>query len=248
MHDPLTQIFVIRSPFGRKMSLFNKGEYYYEPLITIWHRDPEKDGSDDSCGWYYTKIDNFDKIVDKLVKDEKNLHELWDPSGIAKADPMSSIFAAFEIVSWRCFKQRIKSKHLVRIIEVATNPVDNLRNFFAGFDMTDERDVEWFFSCIVKIWLEINRPWYKHPRYHVWHWRIQIHPIQKLKRYLFTRCGYCGKGFKYGESGFGTWNGEGPMWFKSEKMWHDKCNSKVNDKRSERNSHVYTERSGTTNN
>lgn len=31
-------------------------EGYRNDFITIWHEDPERDGSDDSCGYSYVKI------------------------------------------------------------------------------------------------------------------------------------------------------------------------------------------------
>lgn len=62
-----------------------------------------------------------------------------------------------------------------------------------------------------------------HPRWHVWHWRITIVPLQNFKRWAFTRCTKCGGRFKYGESGVGTWDGDGPMWFKSEYLSHMSC-------------------------
>lgn len=55
MHDPLSVAFEVRNPFGKKRGL---GTYVYRPpLLTIWHRDPCKGGSDDSCDWFYRHID-----------------------------------------------------------------------------------------------------------------------------------------------------------------------------------------------
>src|SRR6185369_11968379 len=34
---------------------------YRETFITIWHKDPECDGSDDSCGWSYPRLNNWQK-------------------------------------------------------------------------------------------------------------------------------------------------------------------------------------------
>ena len=54
MYDPLTVAFEIRSPFREKPSrLWPKG--YRPPFITIWHKDPERDGTDDSCDWFGRK-------------------------------------------------------------------------------------------------------------------------------------------------------------------------------------------------
>lgn len=75
------------------------------------------------------------------------------------------------------------------------------------------------------LWRSRMRPWYKHPRWHVHHWQIQIHPIQKLKRRLFSRCEVCGKRFPYGYAPVSRiWGGGGPRWFKNEKgIRHHDC-------------------------
>ena len=53
MHDPMTVAFEVKYPWRDKSSgttkLFPKG--YRRTFITVWHVDPETDGSDDSCGW-----------------------------------------------------------------------------------------------------------------------------------------------------------------------------------------------------
>lgn len=51
MHDPMTLAFAIRNPFISRPPLVAGGKPYHAPLIDIWHVDPEKGGSDDSCDW-----------------------------------------------------------------------------------------------------------------------------------------------------------------------------------------------------
>ncbi len=67
-----------------------------------------------------------------------------------------------------------------------------------------------------------HRPaWRLHPRWHVWHGRIQVIPIRSLKRWLFSRCDKCGKSFAWGEAPIsGQWNGPGPRWFRGESNVH----------------------------
>src|SRR6266850_1233431 len=53
MYDPMTQAFDIKYPW-RKYGKTGRDEFqrsYRESFITIWHVDPEKNGTDDSCGW-----------------------------------------------------------------------------------------------------------------------------------------------------------------------------------------------------
>ena len=44
MHDPLTLAFEIKNPFVKRHG-------YRPSLVDIWHKDPERRGSDDSCDW-----------------------------------------------------------------------------------------------------------------------------------------------------------------------------------------------------
>ena len=112
MHDPMTVAFTIRRPWkDRRQS--NERFAYYPPIVTIWHVDPERDGSDDSCDWFN----------------------------------------------------------------------------------------------------RAGRRWRWHPRWHFWHWKLQVHPVQELKRWLFSRCAGCGKRFPWNYSPItNTWDGDGPRW------------------------------------
>jgi len=68
MHDNKTVAFEIKNPFVKKRG-------YRPSIITIWHVDPEKDGSDDSCGWFI-RLRHADKnVYEKIVKEFE--HE-WD--------------------------------------------------------------------------------------------------------------------------------------------------------------------------
>lgn len=90
-------------------------------------------------------------------------------------------------------------------------------------------------AAIHFIWWKFNRKlttrkWWQHPRFHIWHWDVQIHFLLHLKRYLFSRCAKCGGRFSWKEAThgqvIGTWGGAGPAWFKNaEKIWHFKCDA-----------------------
>ncbi len=56
--------FEIKSPFKT-----GKNYKYNKSIITIWHCDPEKDGTDDSCGWFI-RLRHADKnVYEKIVKE-----------------------------------------------------------------------------------------------------------------------------------------------------------------------------------
>ena len=118
-------------------------------------------------------------------------------------------------------------KRLAEILFFAENPVDSLfdsltRKFEEGSneEYTSERREERIRSMASIIYAYIMRdlrPWYKHPRWHIYHWKIQIRPLQKFKRLLFDRCCVCGRGFGWNETAIGNWHGD--------KMRHSNCDN-----------------------
>lgn len=68
-----------------------------------------------------------------------------------------------------------------------------------------------------------------HPRWHVWHWKIRIHPVQHFKRWAFSRCHECGARFGWGYAPVsGNWYGRGPGWFRNaEHVYHAECHNEL---------------------
>jgi hypothetical protein len=224
MHDPMTVAFEIHYFWHKDfwltqnqlLRINSKDRKYHTPFITIWHVDPEKDGSDDSCGYSYPKVTKkLKELSKKEAEFESSVGGMFH-NYMPIMDTFSTIIATFQIISWRCFKRNISPKEMVEIINVCTNPVDNLRHCA----MTkNKEDVENLFYLCVRSYLRMIRPWYKHPKWHIWHWKLQIHPLEKIKRFLFDRCAICKKGFKWGESAISNWDGD--------KIWHHKCDEKL---------------------
>lgn len=174
MHNPSTVAFEIRSPFRRKPDkFFPKG--YRPSLVTIWHVDPERDGSDDSCGWFI-----------------RGRH-------LSQAD-------------------RDLAKNLI------TNEYDNIKSWFTGCDDREKiSQVLGTFACLRRR----DRPWWRHPKWHFWHWRFQVHPWQTFRRWAFSRCEGCGKHFPWGYSPISfQWEKPRTRWFRSEVgSYHRECAS-----------------------
>lgn len=157
MHDPKS--------VAHEIEIF--GKYF----ITIWHVDPETDGSDDSCGWPWPK----------LTQRERDYAE-----------------------------------------SLITNEFDNLRHWFAD---CNELEARARIRQLFRLHAGLLRPWWKHPRWHFWHWEFQVHPVQNFKRWAFSRCAECGKHFPWGYGPLATqWHGTGPRWFRSEeRIYHHEC-------------------------
>ena len=173
MHDPSTVAFDIP---GYKFRQTRFGRYVPD-LLTIWHEDPETDGSDDSCDWPYFKFAPAEKeYMQRLLDDKFDFGLSWD--------------------------------HII--------PKDDY-----------ERKRALYMAFRVARRLYRPRPWWRHPRWHLWHWRFQVHPVQQFKRWAWSRCMHCGGRFRWGESpvSYAGWNDhEGPRWFGGEpKVAHLRC-------------------------
>lgn len=166
MHDPFTVAFDIKYPWTRRGSRsqwFPNG--YRESLLTIWHKDPERGGNDNSCDWWGTNRP-------LNVKERAILEAMWRLETLLDNRP-----------HW--------------------NEDDALRS--------REHVVFQDLKEAVRLWRRRGKC--RIPvRWHVWHWRLQIHPWEKFKRWAFARCSKCGGRFKWGESACGNWSGT--------EMWH----------------------------
>lgn len=190
MHDPYTVAFDIHAPW--------RGKFGVHPLLlTIWHVDPQTDGSDDSCGWSFPRFSEAEsKAIKRLAQDESKMLQISMEYHFT-SDTLGLVYWAWRTVSSRIYKRPTFSyRELIQVIDLAYNPFDNLQhNCKPGMP-----DIEQLFWCVARCQKKMRRPWWKHPRWHIHHWRIQVHPFQDLWRWLFVRCDACGKRFPWGES------------------------------------------------
>lgn len=67
-----------------------------------------------------------------------------------------------------------------------------------------------------------------HWRWHVHHYRVQIRPLQHLRRWALTRCAWCGgRSRKHDRTNISTsWNGIRSRWWRSEAgLMHHDCHT-----------------------
>lgn len=252
MHDPLTVAFDIRIPIPWKVANTiyrdKRKEWASYHLATIWHKDPEKDGSDDSCGWFKRARHGNKAVLEKIVKrfewdwdrvfvaDEGKgrryfcgyFHPEDEGAGMPNMGVSAIALNLFFIAIGEYFEsdgqsnwkkaRRWMQNNLFDILMFAENPTDSLRDSITrkwGCDTKRDERIRSMASCIYAWILRRETPWYRHARWHVHHWRIQIHPLQRLWRWLFRRCCRCGKGFGWNECPIGNWSGT--------TVWHQRC-------------------------
>lgn len=224
MHDPMTVAHEIY--LGAKK---NKKGHYQSPLITIWHVDPENDGTDDSCGWSFPKISQAEKDWLKKVAEDQYPQLFARKVALSENRSYASICYNQDVHGciywlWRHFNRTLdksvwqygkplSNKEQQFVYELAFNPgADN----FQHTKINGVKDFEEFASLVYRSWKRYKRPWHKHPRWHICHWKIQFHPWQNIKRRYWDRCSVCGKrGFK--SSAMGNWEGT--------KVWHQECDN-----------------------
>lgn len=190
----------------------------------IWHIDPERRSegqrSDDSCGWFDRRPREYADAVAYLLADKSTMHEVR--LALAARRPvegayehiyprltMSETLAVTLLVAreletrrwwngqsgnggahasvWlRMFTRRRRVETVA--FDLALNPIDNL----SSIDSPE--------ALVRLIAASLHRrfkPWWKHPRWHVHHWKINFALARNLKR-MVQPCATCGKGLGFG--------------------------------------------------
>jgi hypothetical protein len=65
-------------------------------------------------------------------------------------------------------------------------------------------------------------------RFHVHHWKIQVHSLQALRRRLLTRCAWCGGRSRKGDlvNVSHSWDGPRGRWWQGEPgLYHQDCSA-----------------------
>lgn len=263
MHDPMTVAWSIKSPLKIKSKCFPEG--YRNTLITIWHVDPCRDGSDDSCGWFQRARHGDQAVLEKIVKafefdwdrtftcsddDESDSPSrtyncgFFAPEGDGAGMPNMSVSAIvlnlFFLAANEYFKcdggsnwkksRAFMRRNLYDILILAENPCDSLRDSITrkfGCDTKRDERIRQMAETIYGWILRNEQKWWRHPRFHFHHFKIQIHFLGSLKRFLFSRCAGCKKRFKWGYSPCtNQWDSSGPLWFRSEEgVYHSECHA-----------------------
>lgn len=241
MHDPKTVAFEIRRPWkDAPCKFFPNG--YRPTMVTIWHHDPERDGSDDSCGWSYPKLSDAQrKRLKALAWNEgRNRYYMrWRskacPALRSEAEALyrGLILQVAAYLHVPMTYEQAAKKAAERVHEPDCVDAAGAFCFLPGYHTnghtdTDSEREDHFLGTICGIARGIladRRPWYRHPRWHFWHWELQVHALQQFKRWAFSHCAGCGKRFTWGYSPIShQWDSDGPRWFRGERgVYHSGC-------------------------
>ncbi len=187
MHDPHTLAFSIKSPFKTK----SPGPLpdWHKPLIDIWHVDPEADGTDDSCGWSFPKLNSKQRERIKALAWQEEYEPVFTCPRVRKmmdrAEAERLLRAAIIQVA-SALRIKMSWNEACKIASAWSYGPDGFRSklcFMPGWHTNfkeerkgDREDVAYgLFHSIARNLLRKRRPWWRHPRWHIWHWKIRIH-------------------------------------------------------------------------
>lgn len=168
-------------------------------FVQIWHKDPCSDGSDDSCGWSYPKLSEDQR------KAMRNLG-FWEGQ-----ERHFLIHAAKENPGDRLLNESMYRSQILMVARVlgikmsfdaaakmaaeknAMGRCDGMKRMFCFLpgwhtnyteDRVQDRVDQWAQSCmsVARQLLLARRPWYRHPRWHVYHWRITSRTLARIFR------------------------------------------------------------------
>lgn len=233
MHDPKTVAFEIRNPLSL---LPGKKPYDYSPLITIWHADPDINGDDDSCGWFIRSRHMDKSLLEKIHKEFlfEAKHSWFDAGGVPKFSVSGIVLNMFSQASWtmslhrfgsangraRRHHDRFMRRHLHEILRFAENGFDSVHyQIVQAYNAEQRQKQMWDMTTIIAPYIaRLQRPWYKHPRWHIHHWQLQFHFLQGIKRRWWDKCSVCGKrGFK----------GSAMSDYHGTRIWHQECDTPI---------------------
>lgn len=234
MHDPMTVAFELKYPWRKYGRRDRRGDFFRkhrETWLTVWHVDPEVGGSDDSCGWSYVRVSKADR--EWAAKEAEREWSFWfapdyGSINVRGAGPIEIVHHAYATVRRRVQGTpqwiALSARDLDYVLRLVSNPHDNIRSTAHRASLSTEGLADLLF-CLLRIYRTLNRRWWQHPRWHVWHWRIKVEPLLDLKRWLFSRCAGCAGRFTWGYAPVThQWGGEGPGWFRGEPgVFHERC-------------------------
>lgn len=225
---------------SRMDPFWNEG--WRNTFITIWHVDPGP--GDDACGYSRVRLtkEQRERLHNAAWHEGYNPHFLrcaasqWNGT-VAEAECLYRGLVLFVMRVLRIKEDFIEASQIAventhfRDVSKAGDTFCFLPGYHTNSTKDSRGDRERHFEGILcgvaSTILTRRRPWWKHPRWHFWHWKFQCHPLNNFKRWAFSRCCKCGGRFTWGYSPVtNSWHGTGPLWFRSEKnTYHSDCNS-----------------------
>lgn len=138
--------------------------------VCLWHRD--RNGSDGACGWPFVCLTTEQRGKVQKIGEREFVFVLGKHG--FQMTPFELILESWQTVAHGMFGRsrwrgsQVTHGELMYIHSLASNPIDNLRH--GASESTTPEKYGNFCANILRLYLTYHRPWYKHPRWHFWHW------------------------------------------------------------------------------
>lgn len=134
-------------------------------------------------------------MVEKVKSEFKSEQKFWyTPDNVAKWSEIAMLTAMYRRAAYIFFGNNWKKtnkflrKHIADIIHFAENDIDSLADDLRRI----QRPIEQMASIIICDIARKNRPWYKHPRWHIHHWKIKFVLWRSFYHRYLRKCHDCG--------------------------------------------------------
>lgn len=162
---------------------------YRETFITIWHVDPERGGSDDSCGYSYVRLNpnQRERLRNAAWHEGRNPVFLccdgkeWDGT-VTEALTLyiGMVLLVCRVLDIRLSYDEIQKYAAGALLISDINKPGDVFCFQPGYHTNSEKDSErdrqehftGILCGIARGLLTQRRPWWKHPKWHFWHFDL----------------------------------------------------------------------------
>lgn len=186
--------------------------------FSLWHVDPCENvpynRDDDSCGWFERRPGEYASAMRGTLGDETVIRMFsqcmagYGPDirfrQHVRYPPPYVMVTALQIIAQDLeFRRRSAAsskgrsagdrmeKSLAVARDLAINSVDNVNHIY---------EYERLVTIVAQTLARKFRPWWKHPRWHVHHWRFSFALPHNLRRAFVERCAHCNKPIGWGKS------------------------------------------------